>query len=1165
MEGLSAGDPQHIGDYWLAGRLGAGGQGVVYEAYDTEGNRVAVKVLHPSREGGGRDRFAKEATAAGRVASFCTARVLATDLEAAKPYIVSEYVPGQSLRQAVEGGRRFAGDDLHRLATAVATALTAIHDAGVIHRDLKPDNVLLGPDGPRVIDFGIARTLDMSLTKTGEVAGTPSYMAPEVFTGQRAGPAADVFAWGAVMVFAATGQDPFAADNLGGVMHRVLSARPDLDGLPSRLASLVSAAMEKDPAARPAARDLLLALVSGNGTDTGGLLAAGSRAALGVRAAAQGDPALGTIAEDAYGALAPEERDLAAELFLRMVAIGDDGHETARWVPHDELFGGRPEPEVEAIRRVLRAFSYVVTSTETAVTLSRPGLLRAWPRLRTWLDADRDGLTVLAQITSAAGHWAGNGRHDGDLLQGSRLERALSWAATGRRHVTLTPRERDFLRAGSALTRRRARRRTMTTVALAALLAVALAAGGLAAYQRQQAAGQRDVLLAEQVAGGADRMRTTDPVKAMLLSVAAWRVSPGTAARSSLMSSLQQQETAAFRDPPVIGIANRALSGDGRTLVSVSEAGVNVFDVRTGRRTGGWSPLGLKGEILQDPVLNRSGSLLAQTTGDEVGVWDLASGRQLLRKPLPQAGNGGLYPVFGANDSVLTLKFADDIYRLLDVKTGKMFGKGLYGTMDLAQTPLVDPTGRHLLLTGERFDERALPGWTTERRYPACHKHPSTAAFTPDGKTLACADSDIVLVHAATGREFDRREDGWDCDICTRGYTRLRFGPGADLLMAFEGRDIRVWKVSTRQEILTYRAEADLTDAALDPDGRTLRYLMDDQVVSVDLAPRLASTRVKGDAEFSPEGQWAVLGGSEAKQTELWDLRLHRVVARFAADPNADTVRAFDRAGTRLLMGGDFGKIQLWDLVTRKRLWSIPAPRKDTNPVYAAEFSPDGRTIAVTLSPSGQTGPFWLLVFDTATGRTRYLLPTLGDGGPFTPDGKELVARGGRFIDIATGKPVGPGYDWSYATNAGAVISSRGLMARSEDTTGRIALWDARGSTARQPALPRAAGEVGGLDFSPDGGLLATYTTNGMLQLWDVAARQRLGGAFNLHDINVGDLGFSADGGTLYAAIEGTVFETPVDPGRVAAAVCRRAGRTLSAAEWDAAFKDVPYLDVCPQ
>jgi WD40 repeat protein len=189
---------------------------------------------------------------------------------------------------------------------------------------------------------------------------------------------------------------------------------------------------------------------------------------------------------------------------------------------------------------------------------------------------------------------------------------------------------------------------------------------------------------------------------------------------------------------------------------------------------------------------------------------------------------------------------------------------------------------------------------------------------------------------------------------------------------------------------------------------------------------------------------------------------------------------------------------------------------------------------------------------------------TTGEGGPFTPGGRTLAAGTGRFIDVDTGKPVGAGYDAAEPGGDGVAVSGTGLMAMSVDTTGRIALWDVHGPTPKRPALPRAAGTVGKLAFSPRGDLLASVAGDGVLQLWDVAAGQAVGSAFDLHALDVRDLAFSPDGGTLYAAEEGAVYETPVDPGRVAAAVCARAGHTLSRARWDAYLKDVPYRDVCP-
>ncbi|GHE41485.1 hypothetical protein GCM10017673_49720 [Streptosporangium violaceochromogenes] len=254
--GLIDGDPRCLGGYRLAGRLGAGRRGVVYEAYGPGGRRVVVRVPHggPGMWG----RLAGQVAKARCVAPFCTASVIDAGLDGPRPYIVSEYVAGPSLRGA---GRVLAGDDLRRLATAVATALAACHHAGVVHRGLTPDTVLLGPEGPRVIGLGTARPTAPARARPGAVGGVPAYTAPETFTGGEAGAPADVFAWGAITLYAATGEDPFTAESLGAVMHRVLSVDPDLGPLPGPLRALVAAALAKDPLARPSARELLLALV----------------------------------------------------------------------------------------------------------------------------------------------------------------------------------------------------------------------------------------------------------------------------------------------------------------------------------------------------------------------------------------------------------------------------------------------------------------------------------------------------------------------------------------------------------------------------------------------------------------------------------------------------------------------------------------------------------------------------------------------------------------------------------------------------------------------------------------------------------------------------------------------------------------------------------------
>ena len=232
--------------------------GVVHLALDPQGGLVAVKVLQPAatESANARLRLAREVETMRRVRSAFVAEVLDADVAGEYPYIVTRYVPGPTLEAMVRSRGPLSGPGLRRLAYGTAEALTAIHAAGVVHRDLKPGNVMLTDDRPVVIDFGIAQSPDATrLTQTGLVMGTPGYLAPEVIEGQPSSPASDVHSWGATMAYAATGRAPYGGggDSYQTIFYRIVSGRADLSGVPAPLVPLVSAALARDPAHRPSA------------------------------------------------------------------------------------------------------------------------------------------------------------------------------------------------------------------------------------------------------------------------------------------------------------------------------------------------------------------------------------------------------------------------------------------------------------------------------------------------------------------------------------------------------------------------------------------------------------------------------------------------------------------------------------------------------------------------------------------------------------------------------------------------------------------------------------------------------------------------------------------------------------------------------------------------
>ncbi|MEV0828192.1 nSTAND1 domain-containing NTPase [Nonomuraea rubra] len=768
-----------LGGYWLGARLDGGGQVVVREAYDESGARHALGVPWlPDADA--RARLAASAEAAEHVRSLSVAKLTAVCLDGEPPYLVSEYIEGPTLRQVVERHGPYAGDDLYRLAAATATALAAVHEAGAVHGALTPEKVVLGAEGPRLVGLGLA--------------------------GDGGGPPADVHAWGRLLVFAAYGPDAGRLD--GGVR---------LDGgerFERPLRGLVAAALRPDPERRPSARQLLMSLLDVPQSQQGRLLPPEPI----------DDPPLGARAEAVYAGLSPAEQDLVPDVFLRLVGLDAEGADAVVSAGRDELVAGRGPDEVAAIDGVLAAYGEAGLIGEPPA-ITHGALLRAWPRLREWLDGERAGLAVHRELAEAARRWEAGGRRESQLFQGEPLDRALAWAAGARRRVTLSAGEQTFLDEGLANARRRARRRRTV---MAGLLSAAMVAVLLALWQRGVADERLDETMARVAASRAEALRVADPVTARKLGLAAWSLAPIPESRRALAAHDPAVEV--FADPHAGPRTLHAITADGATLAALDEATLRLYDLNAGGRllatTGG------PAQSVRAMAWSPDGRTLALVGVDRSYLYDLRTG--ILGRPFGRGlgAPGEQSAWFSPGGGLLFAAARQSGERWAwDLRAGRAAYVGEYA--------VIGPGDRVALVFDGKDSQIRRPGRASPA--PWLDRMPwEYTTFAPDGVRVAIAEETGIQIYGLDGvpthNSRYRPSPG-----------HLRFSWDGRLLVSTDSDRVRVWRLDhgTRIADRQVPAAADRhAQAAISADGRWLRVLAGrGTVLTIDLAAPSAPAR----------------------------------------------------------------------------------------------------------------------------------------------------------------------------------------------------------------------------------------------------------------------------------------------------------------------------------
>jgi WD40 repeat protein len=880
-------------------------------------------------------------------------------------------------------------------------------------------------------------------------------------------------------------------------------------------------------------------------------------------------------AEAVYGVLPDAGQHVAREVFQALVLVSPDGQLARCPAVRADLYAGRrgaargdagrTDAARRAVDNVLEAFAdrRLLVLDGDAVQIAHDVLLRAWPRLRGWLDREQASRILHTQLQEDATRWDGHGRDSSFLYRGSQLavvqQAATRWAADPARYPALTHEQSGFLAASRQHAARGTRVRRVAVLTLALLLVLSVAGAGVAALADRTANQQRNTAVSAQLAAKSEALDATDPVDAALLAAAAWRIAPTAEAQTSLLDVLAQPTRKVVTAVGGVsgvdhGISALTFSPDGKRFATLDGSYAQVWDAATGRELG--RPLNL-GSAYSSIAFRRDGDLIA--VSEENGpsqLWNVTTRSKI--GPQITAGGDFDLSVFNPDATLIATEAPTGESALLDLATHRQIRPSFE-----AEAPLAfSPDGQILVtvLLNESYQLYDLATRSVIQTLPGPKETSGVVAFSPDSKIIATSGTSTVsLWDVATGRRVG--------SPIPTGASALSFSPDGKTLAIMGPAGATLWSTVTHQQLGGVLTTTNTGSVMFSPDSTTLAWINGDTVslLNVDVARQIdAAIGIEegpGNLAFSPNG--VLLGVAAAGSVGLWNVATHGEIAKPGEGSSAQdggNTAAFSPDGKILATSGNNGT-SLWSVATHRQ---VGAPKPGGNgAVDTLAFDPRGKFLAL-----GGSGTAWL--WDLATGRDSGRPMINGSSGSylntvvaFNPDGTLLATAQDevRLFSVATQDEIGAPFA------AGGVndlaFSPDGSTLATAGSNGAI-LWNV--ATRGQIGTPLNAGAVQALAFSPDGTVLVTASQDGTIRLWDVASHEQVGSTLSVNSDSIGSIAFSPDGSLIATANGDNTVRIwgAVPTSDLLTRVCAVAGGSLTKQQWNSYVPSVPYQRTCP-